>query len=58
MKKATSKNGRRRAAKSKKEERATSELGRILRKLAKEIQASGARPLTLDDLQRENWHKW
>ncbi len=58
MKKAISRNGRRRAAKPKKEERPISELGRKLRKLAKEIEASGAKPLTLEDVQRENWHKW
>jgi len=59
MKKATSKNGRRRAAKSKKEERPTSELGRKLRKLREEILASGGgKPLTIEDLQRENWDRW
>jgi len=59
MRKATSKNGRPRKAGSKKDEdRPVSELGRKLRRLAEEIRASGAKPLTLEDVQRENWHKW
>ena len=53
----TSKNGKRKAA-AKKEDRPVSELGRRLRRLAEEIKASGVRPLTLEDVQRENWHKW
>ena len=57
MRKTTSKNGRRKAA-AKKEERPVSELGRKLRRLAEEVRASGAKPLTLEDVQRENWHKW
>lgn len=57
MRKATSKNGKRKAA-PKKEERPVSELGRDLRKLAEKARAARAKPLTLEDVQRENWHKW
>jgi len=57
MKKAASKNGRRKAT-PKKETPRVSELGRRLRQLREEILASGVKPLTLEDLQRENWHKW
>ena len=57
MRKTTSKNGKRKPA-ARKEERPVSELGRKLRRLREEILASGAKPLTLEDVQRENWNKW
>ena len=58
MKKTSSKNGKRKPAARKEEERPVSELGRKLRRLREEILASGAKPLTLEDVQRENWNKW
>ena len=57
MRKTTSKTGKRKPA-AKKEERPVSELGRRLEKLRQKILASGAKPLTLEDVQRENWNKW
>ena len=58
MRKTPTKNGRRKSAAKKEEERPVSELGRRLEKLRQKILASGAKPLTLEDVQRENWHKW
>jgi hypothetical protein len=57
MRKATSKNGRRKAA-AKRGERPVSELGRRLELLRQKNIASGAVPLTVEDVQRENLHKW
>jgi hypothetical protein len=57
MRKATSKNGRRKAA-AKREERPVSDLGRRLELLRQKNIASGAVPLTVEDVQRENLHKW
>ena len=57
MRKTTANNGRRRAA-PKKEERPVSELGRRLEILRQKNVASGAKPLTVEDVQRENLHKW
>jgi len=56
MKKAASKNGRRKAT-PKKETPRVSELGRRLERLRQKIVASGAKPLSVEDVQRENLHQ-
>jgi len=35
-----------------------SEMGRLLEILRQKNVASGAKPPTVDDLQRENWDRW
>jgi hypothetical protein len=57
MRKTASKNGRRKSV-TKKEERPVSELGRRLEILRQKNVASGAKPLTVEDVQRENLHRW